>query len=263
MEEILKVKDFSCGYRTGFHIEGVTFSLRRGAFAGLLGPNGSGKSTLFRGLTGDLPVLKGEVLLGGEHLQDYSPRRLARKMAVVSQFTEDAPITAREYVLMGRLPYRRPFAFFDTAEDLEVARRYMDLTGTTHLSDRLMNELSGGERQMVAIASALAQEPDLLLLDEPTSHLDLTRSILFLDLLRELNHEKGLTILVILHDLNLASSYCDRLLLARRGGLAGTGTPEEILTEDRLREVYGIHLHVTKNPFDGKPLVLNSVRGNI
>ncbi len=256
MDKILSVHDLACGYRTGFRIEGVSFDVKRGAFAGILGPNGTGKSTLFKGLTGDLPLLEGEVLIAGKSLGAYTGRELSRTVAVVSQFAEEAAVTAWEYVMMGRLPYRRHFQFFDTAEDSAVVTRYMELTGTLPLKDRLMPELSGGEQQMVAIASALAQEPKLLLLDEPTSHLDLTRQIRFLDLLKRLNRETGISILAILHDLNLASAYCDYLLLTSKGRLVAKGSPEEVLERTRLEEIYGLDVAIERNPVTGSPLVL-------
>ena len=256
MDKILSVHDLSCGYRTGFRIEGVTFEVERGAFAGILGPNGTGKSTLFKGLTGDLPLLQGQVILDGKPLGAYSDRELPRTVAVVSQFTEEAAVTAWEYVMMGRLPYHRKFQFFDTAEDNAVVTRYMELTGTLSLKDRLMPELSGGEQQMVAIASALAQEPKLLLLDEPTSHLDLTRQIRFLDLLKRLNRETGISILAILHDLNLASAYCDYLLLTGKGHLVAKGRPEEVLEPTLLEKIYGLEVAIERNPVTGSPLVL-------
>lgn len=256
MDKILSVHDLACGYRTGFRIEGVSFEVERGAFAGILGPNGTGKSTLFKGLTGDLPLLEGEVVIAGKSLGAYTGRELSRTVAVVSQFTEEAAVTAWEYVMMGRLPYRKHFQFFDTAEDSAIVTGYMELTGTLPLKDRLMPELSGGEQQMVAIASALAQEPKLLLLDEPTSHLDLTRQIRFLDLLKRLNRETGISILAILHDLNLASAYCDYLLLTDKGHLVAKGNPEEVLERTRLEEIYGLDVAIERNPVTGSPLVL-------
>ena len=253
---MLSVRNMSCGYRTGFRLEEVSFELAKGAFAAILGPNGTGKSTLFKALSGDLPLSSGEVLFEGKPLASFSPKELSRRLAVVSQFTEEAAVTAREYVAMGRLPYRKAFSFFDTDEDREIVRSYMELAGVWDLRDRMMPELSGGEQQMVSIASALAQEPELILLDEPTSHLDLTHSIRFLDLLTRLNREKGLTVLLILHDLNLAAEYCDYLLLTTKGCLAFHGRPEEVLTEERLREVYGTKLFAGVNPLSGRPLVL-------
>ena len=255
-ETIVSVQNISCGYRSGFRMEGVSFDLQKGTFAAILGPNGTGKSTLFKALSGDLPLSGGEVLFEGKSLVAYTQKELSQRLAVVSQFTEEAAVTAREYVAMGRLPYRRPFAFFDTEEDREIVRRYMELAGVWDLRDRMMPELSGGEQQLVSIASALAQEPDLILLDEPTSHLDLTHTIRFLDLLRTLNRRTGLTVLLILHDLNLAGEYCDYLLLTTRGRLAYHGRPEEVLTRERLREVYGTELYAGTNPLTGKPLVL-------
>ena len=255
MDSVISAKGLSCGYRSGFRIEGVTFELQKGSFTGILGPNGTGKSTLFKGISGDLPIREGEVRLLGRPLGAYPAKQLSQTMAVVSQFTEESAVTAEEYVMMGRLPYRRPLQFFDTDQDRDIVRRYMELTGTFALKDRMMPELSGGEQQMVAIASALAQEPELILLDEPTSHLDLTHQVRFLDLLKSLNRQRGLSVILILHDLNLAASYCDYLLMLRKGGIACQGTPEEVLTERQIEAVYETPVWIRKDPFSGKPMV--------
>ena len=262
MDPILIVKDFSCGYRSsGFRVEGVSFEIREGEFVALLGSNGAGKSTLFKGLSGDIPLLSGEVIFRGKPLGQYSRGELARRLAVVSQFPEEAEVTAGEMVMMGRLPYRKRFSLLDSEEDLSKVRYYMEITGTIPLIDRQVLELSGGERQMVAIASALAQEPSLILLDEPTSHLDLSHQIRFLELLKRLNREKGLTVLLIIHDLNLASEYCDYLLLMSGGRVAFQGTPWETFTREKLEAVYGIPLLVEPNPRSGRPMALPASGG--
>lgn len=255
MKEILRITDLSCGYSSGFRIEGVDFSLVEGTFAGIVGPNGSGKTTLFRGCTGDLPLRSGSVVIEGRALADLSVKERAQKVAIVSQFTEKTNITVREYVLLGRTPYRSKFQFFDTEEDIAEAEHYMRLTGTLRHRDRMMIELSGGELQMASIAMALCQRPRLLLLDEPTSHLDITHQIRFMDLVQQLNLELGLTVMMIIHDLTMAAEYCDYLVMMKQGKLFTQGTPDQVLTHQNIEEVYETPVVVGTNPVSGKKAI--------
>lgn len=255
MKELLTLCDVSCGYRNGFHIRNVSFSLSEGTFMGIIGPNGSGKTTLFRGISGDLPLDEGSVVFEGKELSKLSLREKAQKLSIVSQFTETAHITVEEYVMMGRLPYRKPFRFFDKPEDLEIARYYMHLTHTYHLRNKPMTELSGGQRQMAGIASALCQKPRLLLLDEPTSHLDITHQVKFMNLIQRLNDELKLSVVMILHDLTLAAEYCDYLLMMKEGFVFEKGVPEKVITYQNIEKVYDTVVVVKINPVSGKPVV--------
>jgi iron complex transport system ATP-binding protein len=159
-------------------------------------------------------------------------------------------------VLLGRIPHFEKMQFLETARDFEAAREAMSLTRTLKFKDRLMRELSGGERQLVFIARALAQEPRLLLLDEPTTHLDITHQVAILDLLKRLNRERGLTVIIVLHDLNLASEYCQRLVLMREGRIYKAGRPDEVLSYQIIEEVYKTVVVVEKNPISLRPYVL-------
>lgn len=251
----------SCGYGKSFNLNDISLSVARGAFAGIIGPNGSGKTTLFKGISGILPIKKGSICLSGVPLESMKLREKARKMAVVSQFPEGADMTVQDYVLLGRLPHRHAFNFLESARDKVLARKYMRLTGIYHYREKQMSQLSGGEQQLAAIAQALTQEPELLLLDEPTSHLDINHQMQMLDLIQSLNKELNLTVLMIIHDLNLAAEYCDQLILINDGKIYTQGTPAEVLTFQNIEAVYNAVVIAQTNPLSGKPVIF-PVSGN-
>lgn len=255
MDHFLIVNNLQCGYPGGFRLDNISFSLRRGVFAGIIGPNGSGKTTLFRGISRELPAHKGVVMLDNCDLRNLPLREKARNVAVVSQFTDAPDISVEDYVLMGRIPYRQPFQFFDSPDDYAIARHYMELTDVYRLRNKLMSQLSGGEQQLAAIARALAQQPKLLLLDEPTSHLDISHAVQVLNLIQSLSSHLELTVLMIIHDLNLAGEYCDYLLMMNQGHLHRQGTPAEVLTYDAIEEVYNTVVITLTNPLSKKPAV--------
>jgi len=236
-EAFFQVKNFSCGYPS-FHLSDINFRLEKGTFAGIIGPNGSGKTTLFKGITGTLSTASGEILLQGQKLKELSLQKRAQNIAIVSQTVDAGQISVEDYVLMGRLPYHSRFQFFETTKDLHIARKYMELTDVIQYKDKLMTELSGGEQQRAAIARALTQEPELLLLDEPTSHLDITHQVRILNLIQQLNDEMGLTVLMVIHDLNLASEYCNQLIMFRQGKVFMQGEPESVLTFETFKVNY-------------------------
>jgi iron complex transport system ATP-binding protein len=251
----LDIKNISCGYGSGFNIENINFSIERGVFAGIIGPNGSGKTTLFKGVTGDLKLKAGNILLDKRDLAGLSLREKAQRVAVVSQHTEITDISVADYVLLGRMPFRKHFQFFETKADMEIARKYMKLTNVYRFRDKAMTELSGGEQQLAAIARALTQEPQLLLLDEPTSHLDITHQVQILNLIQELNEKLNLTVLIIIHDLNLAGEYCDYLLMMKDGNIHVQGKPKEVLNYQTIEEVYNTVVITRENPVSKKPVV--------
>jgi len=255
MSKFFEIKDFSCGYPGRFVLQKIGFEIEKGEFAGIIGPNGSGKTTLFRGISGELAVLSGYSKLKGTVMQKMSLREKARNIAVVAQNIEIGNMTVEEYVIMGRIPYQRQFQFFETAEDLEIAEKYMELTGITDLRDKYMNALSGGEQQLAGIARALTQEPELLLLDEPTSHLDITHQVQILNLIRRLSESLGLTVLMIIHDLNLAGEYCDSLIMMQKGTIRKKGSPHDVLNYLDIEAVYDTVVITRTNPVSGKPVV--------
>jgi iron complex transport system ATP-binding protein len=252
--DILTIQNLCCGYPK-FQLSDMNVSVHKGSFSGIIGPNGSGKTTLFRAITGTLPLKSGNILLAGKDLLSFSLRQRAQNIAIVSQFIDAGEISVEDYVLMGRIPYHNRFSFFERDEDFRLARRYMEMTDTWCFREQLMSELSGGEQQLAAIARALVQQPELLLLDEPTSHLDITHQVHILNVLQQLNQDTGLSVLMVIHDLNLASEYCDQLILVDGGRVHTQGTPEEVLTFQNIEEVYRTVVVTQNNPLSGKPAV--------
>jgi len=257
---VLKVHDIECAYGSARVLNGLTFSIERGGFTGVIGPNGSGKSTVLRCISRVLKPVRGSVFLDEHNLYGLSALETARKMAVVPQETAvNFSFTVEEVVLMGRSPYLGRFQA-EGKRDFEVAARAMELTNTGYLADRLITAISGGERQKVIIAKALAQEPKIILLDEPTSHLDINHQIEILNLLQRLNREAGLTVISVFHDLNLASQYCDDLILMQNGAIFALGKPGEVLTAGIIKNVYGADVLVKKHPVTGRPTVMPLAR---
>jgi iron complex transport system ATP-binding protein len=242
-------------------LDHLSFHVDAGEILGIVGPNGSGKSSLLKILSGLLPVGEGDVLLGGLSLQKRSQADIARLVAVVPQdYVQVFPFTVVETVLMGRFPHRTVRWWSmgigdETANDLACAHQAMVDTDVVSLADRLVSDLSGGERQRVMIARALAQEPKILLLDEPTAFLDINHQIEVCSLITRLRAERRLTVVLVSHDLNVASQYCDRVLMLKEGGLCRIGSPEETIRPDVLRMVYGCDVVVDAHPQTGRPRV--------
>jgi len=255
MQNTLNIEQLTCGYGTKFNISDISFSVPKGTFTGIIGPNGSGKTTLFRGITGSLKTKLGEISVNGRNLAKFSYKEKARNIAIVTQNIEAAQMTVEEYVLMGRMPYQGYFRFFESKKDYEITQKYMKLTNTYRFKDKYMHNLSGGEQQLAGIARALAQEPELLLLDEPTSHLDITHQVQILNLLQRLNTDLKLSVLMIIHDLNLAGEYCDYLVMMNKGKIHTQGTPEEVLNYKNLEDVYETVVVTQTNPLSGKPVI--------
>ena len=225
-------------------LDGVSLHAERGAIVGLLGPNGSGKTTLLRIASGMLKPRLGTVVLDGEPVSTLTRRRLAQRLAVVPQETYSTfDFTVLDIVLMGRYPHLGAFELEGPA-DLSIARDALAATGTEVLANRAFATLSGGEKQRVVIASALAQEADILLLDEPTASLDLGYQFEVASLLQRLNRERGTTMVVSTHDLNLAAALCGRVVLLKDGRVIAQGPTNEVLTEDNIRSLYGIDADV-------------------
>ena len=253
-EVVLEARELTCAYDGRVVLQGVNLRLARGEFVGLIGPNGSGKTTLLRGLTGVLRPLAGDVSLEGRSLSKSPRRQVARRLAVVPQMAP-APFefTVREIVQMGRTPHLGRLQG-ERAEDREAVRRALELTETAAFADRPATELSGGELQRVIIARGLAQESPIMLLDEPVAFLDINHQAQIFDLLARLNTEEGRSILCVSHDLNLASEYCQRLVLLSHGRHVTDGPPEQVLTQDRIEAVYGCQVVVDEGP-GGHPRV--------
>ncbi|RUA06632.1 MAG: ABC transporter ATP-binding protein [Flavobacteriia bacterium] len=255
-KNFLKIEKLKSGYTDKFIIDNISFDISKGSFTGIIGPNGSGKTTLFKTITGELSLVKGSIYLNNNNILKMQPKQKAQKIAIVTQTADAVDISVEDYVLMGRYPYKKKFQLFDTAEDLELAHKFMKLTGVLRFKDKLMTELSGGEQQLVAIAKALAQEPELLLLDEPTSHLDISHQMQVLNLIQKLNEEYNLTVLMIIHDLNLAAEFCDFIIMLDQGKIYVKGTPEEVLTYKNIEEVFNAIVITQENRITKKPSIL-------
>lgn len=242
---MLKATDVSFSYkRTRRVIDRVSFDIERGGVIGLLGPNGSGKTTLVRLLAGMLRPDSGQVLLDGASVNEMSRRDLARRVALVPQETHTTfDFSVIDMVLMGRYPHLGPFEL-ERPADLEIARDALRATGTEDLEARSFRTLSGGEKQRVVIAAALAQESDLLLLDEPTTALDVGYQFEIASLLKRLNAEHGTTMIVSTHDLNLAAALCERVVLLRSGSVIAQGPTAQTLTAENIRLLYNVEAEV-------------------
>jgi len=240
-------------------LDEISFEADGGEFIGLIGPNGSGKTTLLKIIDGILKPRVGSVYLDCKRISELDPKELARELAMVPQ-TADLSFDLKVFdvVMMGRYPHLGRLSF-EREVDEEKVKFWMELTNTLHLADRSIREVSGGERQRVLIARALAQEPRILLLDEPTSNLDVCYQIEIMSLLRELVDKLGLTIICAIHDLNLAARYSDKIILINGGRIKGIGRPIEVLTEENLRDVFKIEAKI-KYDQDSKSLTIIPIK---
>lgn len=249
----LKVHNLTFRYQSSPVLEGINMEIKKGDFVGIIGPNGSGKSTLIKNINALLRPVEGAVFLGDENILKMSRQRIAQSMAVVPQDTSVGfDFTSYEIVMMGRVPHLERFQK-EGPQDEKIVREAMELTNSWELKNRSITELSGGERQRVIMARALAQEPQLILLDEPTAFLDISYQTEIFDLMKTLNREKNRTVIAVLHDLNLASQYCDYLILLKAGKIYKIGNPSSVMTVENIQEVYGTKVIISEHPVNGTP----------
>ncbi len=237
-------------------IQQLSLAVEAGTILSIIGPNGSGKSTLLKALSRNIQPLAGVVLLDGEDIRCLTGKQLARRLAILHQ-TAAAPadLTVRDLVEYGRFPFRKWWKGGGTVADKDIVDWALAQTGMEPVADRAINTLSGGERQRAWIAMALAQRPEVLLLDEPTTHLDISHQLEILDLVAKLNQEQQITILMVLHDINYASYYSDTVAVLARGKLSAVGRPGEVVTPSMLREVFKVEADVWLNA-DGCPVCM-------
>jgi iron complex transport system ATP-binding protein len=240
---MLDVKDLKVSYGNRQILKGVDLSAYKGEVIGIIGPNGSGKTTLLKSMAKYLKPDSGDITISGRSIDDMDSREIARNVAVVSQVVSiDFDFSVKDIVLMGRTPY---ITGSETPEDIRIAEEAMKKTNTYQFRDRLVTQLSGGELQRVIIARALAQTPKILLLDEPTSHLDICYQAEIFGMVKEASL-KGLTVIAVIHDLNLAAHYCDRICLLKAGEIVSTGSPSSVFTEKNLEHTFNIKVEVNR-----------------
>jgi len=251
---MIELKNISFSYDDGPAVlRHLSLKITKGEFVGILGPNGSGKTTLLKIISGTLKPQKGEMTLDGRSIETVRRKDRAKFIAVVPQETSiPFSFSALEVVLMGRAPYLPPFGF-ETKEDIAVAKSAMSATDVSSMAERNIQELSGGEKQRVIVARALAQEPRLLLLDEPTTYLDIKHQMDLYRLVKKRNEEDGLTVITVLHDINLASTFCDRIIFLKHGGIVADGTPHDVIKYAKIKEVFDTEVYVGINDLTGMP----------
>jgi iron complex transport system ATP-binding protein len=253
--EAVRLQGVSFAYERQNVLDQMSFAVSKGDFLAVLGPNGSGKSTLLKAIDGQIRVEQGMINILGRELQEYSARELAREVALVPQQSiAVSGFTVQETVLMGRFPYQGLLGL-EGRQDLEKSREAMDSTKVDHLRKRKLDQLSGGELQRVLLARALCQEPRIILLDEPTSSLDPAHQVRIMDLLERLHQEQELTVIMVVHDLNLAALYAQQMLLVREGQAFCQGAPQEVLNFKNLEQVFDCVLLVEEGSMDKLPQV--------
>ena len=253
----LRGEGVAVGYGDRLIIEPMDVAVPAGEVTAIIGPNGCGKSTLLKALSRTMPLAAGAVYLDGRAIAEMPTAEVARKMALLPQAPE-APggLTVGELVALGRYPHQRGFGRL-SARDREIIAWALAITHLDDFSGRALDALSGGQRQRAWIAMALAQDTDLILLDEPTTYLDMAHQLEVLELLRSLNEEQGKTIALVIHELNLAARVADWMIALKDGSIRGAGTPEEVMTPAMLREVFGLDALIEPDPWTGRPSLVS------
>ncbi|WP_437385746.1 ABC transporter ATP-binding protein [Plantibacter flavus] len=257
----IQARSLTLGYDARSAISAdLDLDIEAGSFVAIVGPNACGKSTLLRAIARLIEPRDGQVLLDGRDIASRGSKELAREIGLLAQ-TAVVPEGMRvgELVARGRYPHRRPFTAWSTTDEA-VVRRAMAATDVTDLADRIVDELSGGQRQRVWVALALAQDTRTLLLDEPTTYLDISHQLEILDLFRAINRRQGRTIVAVLHDLNQAARYADRIVAMRDGNIVAQGSPAEVVTTEVIEAVFDLPCHIITDPVSGTPLVVPLMR---
>ncbi|MDQ1169098.1 ABC-type cobalamin/Fe3+-siderophores transport system ATPase subunit [Microbacterium proteolyticum] len=256
MSTLLRTDDLRVGYDGRVVCDGVTMDIVAGSLTAIIGPNACGKSTLLRAMARILPASAGSVLLDGRDVAAFRTKELARSLGLLPQ-TSAAPegIRVADLVARGRHPHQRAFDRWSQTDEHAV-KRALEVTGTTDLSGQLVDELSGGQRQRVWLAMVLAQDTPLLLLDEPTTFLDIAHQYGLLDLFRRLRDDDARTIVVVLHDLNQAARYADSLIVMKEGHVVAAGAPSDVITAEMVAHVYGLPCRILSDPETGTPMVV-------
>ncbi|KPU27081.1 hypothetical protein TR13x_06695 [Caloranaerobacter sp. TR13] len=256
MKPAIEVESLYFSYGDSLVLRDINFKIEKGEFVSIIGPNGSGKSTLLKNMISIDKPSKGLVRIDGKELRQYKVKELAKKVAIVLQDTNIAyDFSVFDVVLMGRNPYLGRFQK-ESYKDFQIVKDSLKLTDTLHLKDKSINQISGGERQRVIIARALAQQPEIILLDEPTSHLDINHQIEILSLLKKLNKEKNMTIVIVIHDINLATRYSNKMILLNKGEILSIGKPKEVITYENIEAAYNLNVVITKDLYTNSPYLM-------
>lgn len=254
MEEILRAENISVRYKENQVIKDLNLDIGKGKIYSIIGPNGSGKTTLLRTLSRNIKPNKGKVFLNGENITRMKSKQIARKMAVLSQIHgSNTDVTVRNLVVYGRYAYKEWWKG-DNEQDNSIVDWALETTKMKEFANKKMCNLSGGEKQRAWIAMAIAQKPDILLLDEPTTFLDISHQLEVLELVESLNKQNGITILMVLHDINLAAKYSDELIVIKDGDVYIKGDPWEIVSEENLKDVFNINGDISEDKESGKPI---------
>ncbi len=251
MSFLLEIKNLSFNVGERKILNDINFSVRDGEIVGIIGPNGAGKTTFLKSINGIIEEIKGEILFNGKNIKEYDKKNLARHISFMNQNTNVGfDFSCLDIVVLGRYPYLKRFQEYSD-EDREKAKKYMEKTNTLKFQDRMITELSGGERQRVLFAKTLTQESELILLDEPTASLDMKYEEEIFSIISQMREERK-SVIAIIHNLRVAMKYCTRLILLNDGKIVGDGTPQEIVTEKNLRDIYGVEAKVYRNTFNNE-----------
>ncbi|WP_069649119.1 ABC transporter ATP-binding protein [Caloranaerobacter ferrireducens] len=268
MKTAIEVESLYFSYGDSLVLRDINFKIEKGEFVSIIGPNGSGKSTLLKNMISIYKPSRGLIKIDGKELGEYKAKELAKKVAIVPQDTNIAyDFSVFDVVMMGRNPYLGRFQK-ESYKDFQIVKDSLKLTDTLHLKDKSINQISGGERQRVIIARALAQQPEIILLDEPTSHLDINHQLEILSLLKKLNTEKNMTIVIVIHDINLATRYSNKMILLNKGEILSIGKPKEVITYENIEAAYNLNVVITKDLYTNSPYLMpltpkNKVQTNI
>ena len=254
-EEIFKLENVNFSYDKIQVINDFSTAIKSNLITGVLGPNGSGKSTLLKLLSGYLKCSSGKIRIKNKDLSVMSLKEISRSIALVSQNNLPLNINVFDFILMGRIPFFKDGQLFETEKDIIKATEFMKITDTYKFKDKSLSRLSGGERQLVNITKALVQQPEILLLDEPTSYLDISHQIKIMDLIKNFKNEFKLSVIIVLHDLNLAGLYCNEIIMMNEGKVETAGTADSVLKYEIIEKVYKTVVIVEKSPINGKPHV--------
>lgn len=255
-DKFIEIKNLSFSIDDKTILNNICINIKEGSFCSIIGPNGSGKTTLLKNISAIYKPQEKKAFIDGQDVNSFTSRELGKKLSLVKQHVDsDFDFNVMDMVLMGRIPHIKRFSS-EGLRDIEIAENAMKMTNVFHLKDKNIRFLSGGEKQRVMIARSIAQEAKILLLDEPTSHLDIHYQLEILDTIKKLNKECGITVAAVLHDLNLASQYSDYLVLVNNGEVAACGKPEEVLKKDILSKVYNVEMMIFENPINKKTLII-------